>query len=382
MNRVALPKKTIVALAAASSAFLVSLSAMAAGGPQIQYVWSCAGNTAGCGGTIVFIHGKADCSKNMSDCNSGTSTTGPLGYWTNGANNADMLNEATTKYVSNGTVYYEAFSLGYDLASQGFWGSANDVGSCLQDLFQGTNNSGCNPSRYQRSQIHIVTHSAGATVIDRLLSTGWYDINSHLVGNVVTLAPALAGSRASSALYGVDGYGGFCSTLVSWLAGWSLKNNAAASLTRGTVVGEANKGYAGRSPRWLLKVTTTGGSYSANNDGAGTLWGGVTVREDDNDFAMGTLAGCLGYSSSDDTDGLLYWSDSDPTNNTAANGCPTGDHSCHYYSQYSGAYWHWFESWANHSHSRDDAYNTLGDWQSTSGCYTRTPGTCVGQYAW
>jgi hypothetical protein len=132
---------------------------------------------------------------------------------------------------------------------------------------------------------------------------------------------------------------------------------------------------------------STGGSYSANNDGCGTLWGGTTVREDDNDCEMGVLAGCLGYSSSDDMDGLVYWSDTDPTNNTGANGCNTTDtydgngvSSCHYYSQYSGAYWHWFTSWANHSHSRDDAYTTLGDWQSTSGCYTRSPGTCVGQY--
>ena len=70
---------------------------------------------------------------------------------------------------------------------------------------------------------------------------------------------------------------------------------------------------------------------------------------------MGVLAGCLGYSNSDDMDGLVYWSDSDPTNNTGANGCNTGDtndgsgvSSCKYYGQYSGAYWHWFTTWANH----------------------------------
>jgi hypothetical protein len=292
-----------------------------------------------------------------------------------------MLNEATTKYDSSGGVhYYEAFVIGYDLANQGYWSSANDVGACLDDLFAGSNNSGCNPNRYQRTNVQVVTHSAGAPVIDRLLSTGWFGINSHLVGNVVSLAPALAGSRASSALYGVDGYGGFCSSLVGWLAGWSLKNNGAQSLTRGAVTGQANAGYQGKSPRWILKITTTGGSYSANNDGCGTFWGGTTVREDDNDCEMGALSGCLGYSSSDDLDGLLYWSDSDPTNNTAGNNCPTGDHSCHYYSSYTGAYWHWFESWANHSHSRDDAYTTLGDWQNSGGCYTRSPGTCVGQY--
>jgi hypothetical protein len=363
---------------------LVAGSASAAPGqPQLQYVYG------GSGGTVVFIHGKADCSRQMSDCNGGDSTSGPAAYWTNASNNATTLNEGTTSYGSNGAVtYYEAFAIGYDLDNQGFWYAANDVGYCLQDLYQGTNNSGCNPNGYQRSYFHIVTHSAGGTVIDRLLSTGWWGVNAHVTGNVVSVAPTLAGSRAASALYGVDGYGNFCTSLASWLAGWALKNNGAASLTRGTVVGQANAGYAGRSPMWILKVPSTGGSWSANNDGCGTLWNGVTVREDDNDCAMGVLAGCLGYSNSDDMDGLVYWSDADPTNNTGANGCNTSDtndgsgvSSCKYYGQYSGAYWHWFTTWANHSHSRDDAYTSDGDWQSANGCVTRSPGTCVGQYA-
>jgi hypothetical protein len=343
-----------------------------AGGPQLQYVWG------GAAGTVVFIHGKSDCSTSMTSCSS--STRGPVGYWTNSYNNYDMLNEATTKYTWNGKAqvasYYEAFVIGFDYEKQGFWGSANDVGACLQDLYQGTNNSGCNPSKYQRTSFHIVTHSAGATVIDRLLSTGWYGINSHVVGGIIAIAPALAGSRASSALYGVDGYSNFCTSLVSWLAGWAIKDAAAQSLTRSAVIGEANKGYAGRSPIWFDKITTTGGSGSANNN-----WYS-SVNEHDNDTSMGALATCLGYSSSDDMDGLVYWSDSDPTNNTGANGCPSSDHSCHYYSQFTGAYWHWFESWANHSHSRDDAYTTAGDWGSCSSsgclCFYRTPGTCIG----
>jgi hypothetical protein len=374
--------KPLRALTASAIAAGISLSAASAlAGPQLQYVYG------GSAGTVVFIHGKADCSTGMTSCSSNDSVTGPSGYWTNDANSADELNESTTYLSSSGTQYYEAFSIGFDMENQGYWYSANDVGYCLQDLYQGTNNSGCNPSKYQRTSFHIVTHSAGATVMDRLLSTGWYGVNSHIIGNVVSLAPALAGSRASSALYGVDGYSGFCSTLASWLAGWDLKNNGAASLTRGAVTGQANAGYQGRSPIWILKVVSTGGSYSANNDGCGTLTGGVTVREDDDDCEMGVLAGCLGYSNSDDMDGLLYWSDEDVTTNTGANGCNSSDtydgngvSSCKYYSQYSGAYWHWFTSWSNHSHSRDDAYTTLGDWQTTSGCIYRSPGTCVGQF--
>ena len=354
----------------------VLLSRAAIAGPQLQWVWSCNGQTYTANGcqTVIFLHGKADCSTAMGDCNSYDATTGPVGYFTNSYNNQDMLNESTTKYFGSTSSYqyFEAFVIGVDMRNQGFWGSANDAGACIQDLYQGSNNSGCNPSHYQRTSFYVVTHSAGGNIIDRLLSTGWYSVNSHVKG-VIAIAGSLAGSRAASALYGIDGYSNFCTTLVRWLAGWYFKDAAASSLTRSSVIGEANKGYAGRSPIWINKITTTGGGGSANNNNS------VAVNEHDNDGNMGALVGCLGYNSSDDTDGLIYWSDSDPTNNTGGNGCP-GDHSCHYYSQFSGSYWHWIESWANHSHSRDDAYRTLGDWQTPSGCYFRTPGTCVGQY--
>ena len=168
---------------------LLAWTASAAPGqPQLQYVYG------GSAGTVVFIHGKGDCSRQMSDCNGGDSTSGPAAYWTNDSNDATMLNEGTTAYASNGSpTYYEAFAIGYDLDNQGFWYSANDVGYCLQDLYQGTNNSGCNPSHYQRSYFHIVTHSAGGTVIDRLLSTGWYGINAH---GPATSSPSPPRSRA------------------------------------------------------------------------------------------------------------------------------------------------------------------------------------------
>ncbi|HEY1556970.1 MAG TPA: hypothetical protein VGF94_19180, partial [Kofleriaceae bacterium] len=85
-----------------------------AGGPQLQYVWG------GAAGTVVFIHGKSDCSTSMTSCSS--STRGPVGYWTNSYNNYDMLNEATTKYTWNGKAqvasYYEAFVIGFDYEKQ------------------------------------------------------------------------------------------------------------------------------------------------------------------------------------------------------------------------------------------------------------------------
>jgi hypothetical protein len=197
---------------------------------------------------------------------------------------------------------------------------------------------------------------------------------------VISLAPALAGSRASSAIYGVDGYGGLCVSAASFLGGWAIKSNAAQSLTRGAVIAQANQGYQGRSPRWILKITTTGGSYSANNSGCGTIGGGADVRENDHDCEMAAIAGCLGSNATDAMDGLVYWSDSDPTNDITRNNCPTNDNSCHAYPSFTGAYWHWFESWANHGHSRDDAYTTLGDWQTSTGCNPRSPGTCIGQF--
>jgi len=118
---------------------LVSAAAWAT--PQLQYVWG------GTGGTVVFIHGKADCSSTMTSCSSGDSAAGPTGYWTNDSYGYDMLDEATRNYTSGSTyTRFEGFAIGYDLENQGYWSSANDVGSCLSDLMSGTNNSGCNPS--------------------------------------------------------------------------------------------------------------------------------------------------------------------------------------------------------------------------------------------
>src|SRR5579883_1617164 len=198
MNRTAV--KLLVSIVVSVGLMLAARSAFASGPPQLHYVY---GGTNG--QTIVFIHGKSDCSPWMGDCNSNINGWGwELSYWTNhGSTGQNMLQDMRMK----GSATYDVFTIGYDLVNQGFWYSANDVGYCLQDLYQGTNNSGCNPNGYQRSSFHIVTHSAGATVVDRLLSTGWYGVNSHVSGDVITLAPALAGSRASSALYGVDGYG-------------------------------------------------------------------------------------------------------------------------------------------------------------------------------
>jgi hypothetical protein len=378
-------RRSLRALTASFIGLGISLAALpalaAVGRPQLQHVIGAPSGAP----TVVFIHGKGDCSYQMSSCNGYGESTGVVGYWINDNNGRTMLSEASVKINASGAnTQYDTFAVGYDMENQGFWNSANDVAACLTDLYSGTNASGCNPSLYMRSNFSIVTHSAGATVMDRIVSSGWWPtLTSRIVGDIVSLAPALVGSKASSALYGVDGQSTVCTSIISALGGFGLENNGAQSLTRGNVLAAASSSDAGKSPIWFLKIVTTGGSYSANNDGAGTLWGGTTVREDDEDLEMGALAGCLGYSNSDDMDGLLYWSDSDPTANTSGNGCNTSDtndgkvNSCHYYAQYSGAYWHWLTSWANHSHSRDDAYNTLGDHATATTCMTRSPGTCV-----
>jgi hypothetical protein len=291
-----------------------------------------------------------------------------------------------------GSNSYDVFTIGYDLVNQGFWDAANDVGYCLSDLANGTNGSGCNPNHYQRSTFHIATHSAGATVVDRLLSTGWWGVNSHVTGGIAAIAPALTGSYASSVLYNQANANGawYCNNpitngLISIFGRWALGSNGAASLTNSTVLGDANKYYAGRSQIWFNKIVSYGGSGSANNNNQ------IGVNESANDTEMGALACYLGYSSSNDMDGLLYWSDSDPTNNTGGNGCNTSDtayggtNSCHYYAQFTGNYWHWFTTWANHSHSRDDAYTTIwgaGCYNLTNGYREPALGGCIGNYAW
>ncbi|MGD0529582.1 MAG: hypothetical protein ABSE49_30875 [Polyangiaceae bacterium] len=367
--------------AALVGAMLLVSSAFASGAPQLHWVY---GGTNG--QTIVFIHGKADCSKNMSDCNGGGAGY-ELSYWMNTSTGANQI--ADMRMI--GSASYDAFTIGFDLDTQGYWGAANDVGNCLTDLYSGTNSSGCNPSYYKRSSFNVVTHSAGATVMDRLLSTGWFGVNAHVTNGVAAIAPALTGSFASSVLYNQSNANGawYCNNpitngIIEIFGQWALGNAAAASLTNSTVLGQANQLYAGRSPIWFNKIVSYGGSGSANNAN------NIGVNESANDTEMGLLACYLGYSSSNDMDGLLYWSDTDPTNNTSANGCSasgtaySGTNSCHYFAQFTGSYWHWITTWANHSHSRDDAYDTVwgaGCYGLTNGYTFPSPGGCIGNYA-
>jgi len=355
---------------------------------KLDLVWG--GNG---GGTTVFIHGHGNCvGGNGAD---GRCVNLSYGYWLNsvedGGDGHDFLAEATSKCTASGCTmacsgtgcdtmsysgswkYSEAFTIRYDLVNQSLWSATNDVANCLMDLKSGTNTTGCNPNRYQRTSFRVVGHSAGGAVIDRIFSGGWWPgltgAGGAIVGNPVSNSGALAGSRAASALYGTDGASNFCTTLVSWVAGWALKSTGNASLTRGALIGEANNGKAGKSPRWIYKVTTAGGSGSANNSGRDS------VKEDANDSKMGILTGCVGYSSDDDTDGVLWQYDSDPTSN------PSGSNGGKYRSQYTGYYWRWVASWANHSHNRNDAYVKKYGFQDYTGCYTISPGTCIGQYA-
>lgn len=339
----------------AALASLVLIPSIASALPtKLQYVFS------GSAGTVVFIHGHGNQST-ASDVSA---------YWTD--NGWDMLDEATAKQNADGSwTFYEAFVIGYNGNDQGMWYAANDVAACLRDLLKGTNASGCNPSLYRRTQFHLVAHSEGGAIVDRIMSTGlWPDITAAVVGYPVSLQGALAGAKSASALYGVDGASNFCTSVVSWLAGWALKDDGSASLTRGTILGEANAGKAGKSPKWVLKVTTAGGSGSCNNNAYDSV-GSFT-----NDTALGTLCGCIGYSSDDDADGILWMYDTDPTSN------PSGSNGGKYRAQYTGYYWHWVSSWANHDHGRNDAYAQKYGVQSNQGCYTKAPGTCIGQYAY
>jgi len=355
---------------------------------KLDYIWG--GNG---GGTTVFIHGHGNCvGGNGSDSRC---VNIPYGYWLNstedGGDGHDFMAEATSKCTASGCTmacssagcnsvsytgswsYSEAFTIRYDMVNQSMMASANDVAKCLVDLRNGTNLSGCNPSLYKRTSFRVVGHSAGGTVIDRIFSTGaWPDLtgtSGAIVGNPVASSGALAGSKAASALYGTDGASNFCTTLVSWVAGWAFKSTGNASLTRGTVIGEARNGRQGKSPKWIYKITNTGGSGSANNSGKDA------IKEDANDSKMGILAGCVGYSADDDTDGVLWHYDNDPTSS------PSTSNGGKYRAEYTGKYWHWVSSWANHSHNRNDAYVKKYGFQSFSGCYYISPGTCIGQYA-
>ncbi len=355
---------------------------------KLDYIWG--GNG---GGTTVFIHGHGNCvGGNGSDSRC---VNIPYGYWLNstedGGDGHDFMAEATSKCTASGCTmacsstgcnsvsytgswsYSEAFGIRYDMVNQSMMASANDVAKCLVDLRNGTNLSGCNPSLYKRTSFRVVGHSAGGAVIDRIFSTGaWPELtgtSGAIVGNPVASSGALAGSRAASALYGTDGASNFCTTLVSWVAGWAFKSTGNASLTRSSVIGEARNGRQGKSPKWIYKITNTGGSGSANNNGKDS------IQESTNDSKMGILAGCVGYSADDDTDGVLWMYDNDPTSS------PSTSNGGKYRAEYTGKYWHWVDSWANHSHNRNDAYVKKYGFQSYSGCYYISPGTCIGQYA-
>jgi hypothetical protein len=340
---------------------------------RLDIVWS------GTQGTVVFIHGKANCTESALGSFDSRCGNDARGYWLNSTNDGgdghDFMDEATARVNADGSVsFWEAIAVRYDGENQGFWSAANDVAACLKDLAAGTNASGCNPSLVHRTQFRIVVHSMGGAIIDRILSSGFWPqltgTGGAIVGSPVTSAGALAGAKSASALYGIDGASNFCTSLVSFLAGWALKNPGSQSLTRGSVIGEARNGLAGKSPRWVLKITTTGGGGSCNNNFIDS------IAESVNDTPLGALCGCVGFSSSDDTDGILWQFDTDPTSN------PSASNGGKQRAEYTGLYWHWVASFANHSHNRNDAYVRKYGLQNSSGCFAISPGTCIGQFAW
>lgn len=380
-----------ISVVTAAIAWAASASALPT---KLDFIWP--GNGYG---TTVFIHGYANCTGTGSG--SGTAFdnrcgSDARGYWLNstddGGDGHDLMGEATSKCTASGCTMYcdpsagcstldytgtwswaEAFTVRFNLVDQSYESATNDVANCLVDLAKGTNATGCNPSLYKRTSFRVIGHSTGGLIIDRILSTGsWSSLTGTggaITGNPVSIAGALAGSKASSALYGVDGASNFCTTVVSWLTSWDLKTTGNASLTRGSVLGEANNGRQGKSPRWIYKVTTAGGSGSTNNNSV------KGISEHVNDALLGTLVGCIGSSSDDMTDGVVWSYDSDPTSN------PSGSNGGKLRSQYTGYYWHWVASWANHSHSRNDAYVKTQGFQDNNHCVYDAPGTCIGQYS-
>ena len=354
------------------ASLVVFASTAEANKTRLDIVWG------GTQGTVVFIHGKGNCAEPTLGSFDARCGNDPRGYWLNstsdGGDGHDFMDEATIKVNADGSLRtWEAIAVRYDGENQGFWSATNDVASCLQDLAAGTNTTGCNPGLVRRTSFGIVVHSEGGAIIDRILSTGFWPkltgTGGAILGSPVTSAGALAGAKSASALFGVDGASNFCTTLVSWVAGWALKNAGGQSLTRGSVIGEARNGLAGKSPRWVLKVTSSGGSGSCNNNSVDG------IAESVNDGKLGILCGCVGFSSSDDTDGVLWQLDTDPTSNPAAsNGGKLR-------AEYTGMYWHWVSSFANHSHNRNDAYVSKYGYQTSTACFPISPGTCVGQFA-
>src|SRR6185369_14499886 len=164
-----------------------------------------------------------------------------------GGDDQSLLDDASSHVDEQGKwSYFETFTIRYDGVGQAMWGAAADVAACLVDLARGEDQSGCNPNRYRRTSFRLVGHSEGGAIIDRIFSTGWWpELTAAVVGNPISLQGALAGAKSASALYGMDGAGSFCTSVVSWLAGWALKDDGSASLTRGTLLGEANNGRAG-----------------------------------------------------------------------------------------------------------------------------------------
>jgi len=364
--------RSSILLASLVVSSLLIASTAEANKTRLDIVWG------GTSGTTVFIHGKDNCSEPSLASFNASCGNDPRGYWLNstsdGGDGHDFMDEATIKVNSDGSLTtFEAIAVRYDGENQSFEAATNDVAACLMDLAAGTNASGCNTSLIRRTSFTIVVHSMGGAIIDRILSSNFWPkltgTGGAILGSPVTSAGALAGAKSASALFGVDGASNFCTSLVSFVAGWALKNAGGQSLTRGSVIGEARNGLAGKSPRWVLKVTSTGGSGSCNNNSVDS------IAESVNDTPLGLLCGCVGFSSSDDTDGILWQFDTDPTSN------PSGSNGGKLRAEYTGLYWHWVASFANHSHNRNDAYVRKYGFQTSNACFPISPGTCVGQFA-
>ena len=134
---------------------VMAMTGVASANPtKLDIAWT------GTNGTVVFIHGKANCTDPGLGTYDSRCGNDLRGYWLNSTNDGgdghDLMDEATARrtqhvVVLGGDQHPVRRREPGDLERQ-----TNDVAACLSDLAAGTNSSGCNPSLIRRTQFRVV----------------------------------------------------------------------------------------------------------------------------------------------------------------------------------------------------------------------------------